>query len=148
MARPRCAQEPIPAAVPGGNGEQEWVRISYGPCAGALQVLGWECSCAGARLARAVPTPLLCPQCRDWADRHLHCPGLSPEDGKGRGKGGCVSLRAEAAGAADLYGADQGEGNHLLPTCCGTADLPPTCGVPSHISCDVHGPITRTGVAR
>lgn len=70
----------------------------------------WKRLGAGVRLAGVPLTPnFLCPQCRDRADRYLHRPGLPPEDGEGGGEGGCVSLRAEAAGTAGQHGADQGK---------------------------------------
>lgn len=127
VARPRGAQKPCPAPVPGGESEQQGVTSPCWPCAGALQVPGWECSGAAAKLARAAPTSLfLCPQCRDRADGYLHRHGFPPEDGKGRGEGGRLSLCAEAAGAAGQHGADQGEESHLLPARCQAADVLPT----------------------
>lgn len=114
--------------------------------AGSSWVLG--------NLARAALTPsCLCPQRRDWAHWYLHRPGLPPEDGEGRGEGRCVSLRAEAAGAAHQHGADQGEESVLFPACCQAADLLPLFpsqglwheNVTSHT---VYGLDTETGAAR
>lgn len=105
-----------------------------GPVLVHCRYRGSECLGAGARLAGAVLTPnFLCPQCWDRTDRYLHCPGLPPEDGEGRGGGGCVSLRAEAAGAAGQHGADQGEECYLLPACCQAADLLRT--LPRDVAC-------------
>ena len=135
-----------------GDGEQEGVGSACWTRAGALQVLGWEHLGAGARLAVAALTPnFLCPQRRDWAHRYLHRPGLPPEDGEGRGEGGCVSLRAEAAGAASQHGADQGEESYLLPaqSGCRSASHPSQrCGVQIHTGHAIHGLATGTGAAR
>jgi len=127
VARPWGPDKPCPAPGLSGVGEQEGVRSSCRTRAGALQVLGWDHLGAGTRLAgAALTTNFLCPQRGDRAHRHLHRLGLPPEDGEGCGEGGCVSLCAEAAGAAGQHGADRGEESYLLPAHCQAADLLPT----------------------
>lgn len=83
VARPWGAQKPISAPVLGGGGEQEGVGSTCWTRVGALQVPGWGCLGAGAQPAGAALIHcFLCPQCRDWAHRYLHRPGLPLEDGE------------------------------------------------------------------